>query len=92
MVNQRNISQTYLSRQKCILNTFWRPVWKTGLQDVYEDLKTLTDTSFWIRNFKVLKTSILDVWQPKFNAPFKTSIQVMLNATTVGSSKRWYIG
>ena len=36
-----------------------------------------------------LQTSILDILQPKFNAPFKISIQVVLNTTTVGSSKRW---
>ena len=29
----------------------------------------------------VLKTSILDVLQPKFNAPFKSSIQVVLSTT-----------
>ena len=66
-------------------------VFKTGLKDVYEDLITLTDPSFWRCVFKGLKTSILDVLQPKFT-PFKTSIQVMLNTITVGSSKRWYNG
>ena len=72
--------------KKGIVKTSWWPVFKTGLQDVYEDLKTLTDPSFWRRILKVPKTSILDVLQPKFNAPFKTSIQVVLNTTT----KRWY--
>ena len=42
--------------------------------------------------FKVLKTSILDVLQAKFNAPIKTSIQVVLNTTTEVSSKRCYDG
>ena len=31
------------SAHKCTLKTTWRPVFKTGLQDGYEDLKTLTD-------------------------------------------------
>ena len=77
---------------KFTLKTFWRPVFKTGLQDGYEDLKKLTDPSCWRRIFKVPKTSILDVLQPKFNAPFKTSIQVVLNTTKVRSSKRWCNG
>ena len=77
---------------KYILKTSLRPVFKTGVQDVYTDLKTLTDPSFWRRMFKVLKISILDALQPKFNAPFQISIQVVPNITTVGSSKRWYNG
>ena len=47
------------SGHKCTLKTSWRPVFKTDLQDGYEDLKTLTDPSFWRRIFKVPKTSIL---------------------------------
>ena len=73
------------SGHKCIFEMPWRPVFKNGLQDGCEDLKTLTDTSFWKRIFKVLKTSNLNVLQPKFNAPSKTSIQVALKTTSVGS-------
>ena len=47
------------SGHKCTWKTSWRPVFKTVLQDGYEDLKTLTDPSFWRRIFKVPKTSIL---------------------------------
>ena len=82
----------YPSGHKCTLKTYWRPVLKTGLQDGYEDLITLTDPLFWRRIFKVLKTSILDVLQPRFNDHFKTSIQVVLNTTTEGSSKWCYNG
>ena len=63
----------FASGQKCNLKTSLRPGFKTGLQDGYEDLKTLTDLSFWRRIFKAIKTSNLDVLQPKFNAPVKTS-------------------
>ena len=41
---------------KGILKTSLK-VFKTGLQDGYEDLKTLTDPSFWRRIFKVPKTN-----------------------------------
>ena len=58
------------SGHKCTLKTTRRPVFKTGLQDGYEDLKTLSDPSFWRCIFKVFKTIIPDVLQPKFNAPF----------------------
>ena len=58
--------------KKCILMTSWRPVLKTGLQDVYEDLKTLTNPSFWRRIFKVPKTSILVVFKLKLVSLFKT--------------------
>ena len=62
-----------------------KSAFKTGLQDGYEDLKTLTNPSFWRRISKALATSILDVLQPKFNTPFNISIQVVLKTITVGS-------
>ena len=65
---RRHITYDTPRRAKSILTTSWKPVFKTGLQDVYEDLKTLTDPSFWRRIFKVLKTSVQDVLHPKFNA------------------------
>ena len=77
---------------KMYLKNVLRPVFKTRHQDAHADLKTLTDSSFCRRIFKVLKTSILDVLQPKFNAPFKTSFHVAITTTTEASSKRWYNG
>ena len=47
---------------------FLTEVLKTGLQEVYEILRTLTESSFWRRIFKVVKTRILDVLRPKFNS------------------------
>ena len=49
---------------------------KTSLEDVYEDLKTLTvtvtDPSFWRRIFEALKTSFLDLLKLKLDSLFKT--------------------
>ena len=59
------------SGQKCTLKTSWWPGFKTGLQDVYEDLKTFTDPSFWRRVFKDLKTSFLNVLKPQALRPFQ---------------------
>ena len=57
--------------------TSWRPVSKTGFQDVYEDLKSLTDRSLWRRIFKALLCDL----QPKINA---AGIQVVLKSAMVG--------
>ena len=80
----------YTQRAKMYLED----VLKTSLQDRSSRRvwRLKNDPSFWKRIFKVLKVNILDVLQPKFNAHLKTSIQVVLKTTTVGSSKRWYDG
>ena len=49
-----------------------KDILKTSPEDVYEDLKTLTDPSFWRRIFKANKASFLDVLNPKLDALFKT--------------------
>ena len=47
-------------------------------------LKSLTDPSFW-RRCQSLRDQFLDILKPKFHAPFKTGIQVVLKNTIVGS-------
>ena len=49
-----------------------KAILKISLEDVYDDLKRLTDPSFWRRIFKALKTSFLDVLKPKLDAFFKS--------------------
>ena len=48
-----------------------REILKSSFEDVYQDLKTVTDPSFWRRIFKALDTSFLDVLKPKLDALFK---------------------
>ena len=59
---------------------------KTSLEDVYEDLKTLTDLSFRRRIFKALKTSFLDVLKLKLDALFKT-LKLCLQHVFIAVSK-----
>ena len=49
----------------------WISVSKTGLQDVYENLKTLTDPSSGRRIFKALNTGFINVLKPKLDTRFK---------------------
>ena len=64
----------------------------TGFQDVYEDLKMLTDSSFWRRIFKAPKNSFLDVLKPKLDALFevvKYCLQYVFTVVLKTSLEDW---